>query len=359
MPILSFNVDTLLNDNEAEYSFVGTASPYSSDSDTSSFIYNINGTPTTSNTLLPSAVGLGNHIIEYVYVDALGCTDTIIDAIEIDTATGSFVNIPTNGYCIVGDIDTVWAIATNADTSDGVFTVNGTNISISGLDSAEFDPTTLTAGSYAVTYDYIGWDGNTPFTLTDTIKIVDLGSASITSLETGYCLDAPVDSLYGFPNAGGSYAFTSTAGLNSDEDTAWFSPFTATVGLHTIEYTYTEAISGCQISTTQQTEVYALPVMSFAIDPLFNVIENTYNLVGAPDANSTTSLLDTDEFFGPGVTGDNFDASSIGSGNYTIFYTYTDSLGCDDTTSVSTTIEGADGAFYGLQQTITIAKMHQ
>ncbi len=105
--------------------------------------------------------------------------------LEVDTATGSFVNIPPNGYCIDGAIDTLWATATNADTSDGVFTTNGTNISISGLDSAEFAPTTLTAGSYAVTYDYIGWDGNTPFTLTDTIKIVDLGSASIASLETG------------------------------------------------------------------------------------------------------------------------------------------------------------------------------
>ena len=78
------------------------------------------------------------------------------------------------------------------------------------------------------------------------------------------CIDSGVQSNLGsgLPSGvGGVYSGTGVTD-NGNGMTYSFDPTTAGVGVTTITYTYTDA-NGCTNSTTDNVEVYALPVVSF------------------------------------------------------------------------------------------------
>lgn len=102
----------------------------------------------------------------------------------------------------------------------------------------------------------------------------------------------------------------------------------AGTGMHTITYSFTNG-SGCSNSATTTITVNGLPVVNAGSYAAQCVSESTLTLVGSPMGGT---------FSGPGVSGNNFNASAAGSGSHTITYSYTDGNGCTNTSSTSITV---------------------
>ncbi|MBL4653964.1 MAG: T9SS type A sorting domain-containing protein, partial [Flavobacteriales bacterium] len=424
LPSISFSVDTLLNVTQSTaYDLSVSVTPYSSNSDTSYFTFDVSGVPTESSSFFPSIVGIGNHTITYTYTDNLGCTNTAIDAIEVDTARGTFFGLPLSDYyCVNEALDTIWAVPENSDGNDGIYSGSGIT-NIAGLDSAEFDPTSIPSGTYTISYTYMGFDGSTPFTIDTFLILADLPivtftidplynileqSDTLNALPSGgFYTGASISDSVFYPNIAGidthqvSYTYTDTNGctaividstivqeasgtffgipannhycIDAQLDTIWAAvtnsnglegiysgvgvtdvilidtaTFYASVngaGSVTITYSY-YGFDNTTLFTIDTTIIVApLPVLSFDMDTLFNVIESPYAL----SANSTDmGNIDSSYFSGTGINGTSFEPVTAGVGNYTITYTYVDTIGCTNFITDHTIVQRSTGSFYGI-----------
>ncbi|MBT6438904.1 MAG: hypothetical protein HOK72_04300, partial [Flavobacteriales bacterium] len=257
LPAINFSVDTLLNITQGAYLLPPTATPYSSNQDTSYFTFNIGGVSTESNTFFPTNAGIGNTTITYTYTDALGCTNTAMDAIEIDTARGSFYNLPLNNfYCNNDPLDTIWAIPINGDGSIGIYSEPSGNLTnIASSDSAQFNPALFTPGQYTISYTYMGWDGNTPFTI-DTIINFTANPAISFDLDTlfnitegPYYLPA-VSTIVDLGSIASQVYSSSGNGLTGN----FFYPDSAGLGNFDVSYIVTDTI-GCVSTIIDSTVV--------------------------------------------------------------------------------------------------------
>src|SRR5690606_26950856 len=101
-----------------------------------------------------------------------------------------------------------------------------------------------------------------------------------------------------------------------------FDPVASGVGTHVITYSYTDG-NGCQADTQQAVTVYALPVVSF--NALTDVCLN------GPAVLLTGGTPSGGQYFGTGVTNNQFDPALAGIGQHTIQYAFTDGNGCSNT----------------------------
>ena len=105
----------------------------------------------------------------------------------------------------------------------------------------------------------------------------------------------------------------------------------------TTNYTVTGTdANGCTNSSTVTVIVNAGPVVSLTLaTDTFCDIDGPTALAGGSPAGGT--------YTGPGVSGNAFDASSVGAGTYTITYTYSDVNGCVDSASQFVTVDVCSG----------------
>jgi len=199
-------------------------------------------------------------------------------------------------------------------------TPSGGTFSGAGIAGNYFYPNIAGSGLHNITYTYIDPNGCMNFQ-TQQVTVYDIPVVSFTGLLSNYCVDAPAATLTGSP-AGGTFSGTGIIGNI-------FNPSLAGPGTYAITYTYIDAHT-CTNSSSQTVTVYALPVVGLL------GLSNSY-CIDNPPAH-LTGLPSGGTFSGAGMSGNIFDPASAGVGAHSITYTYTDSHGCTNSTTLSTTV---------------------
>ncbi|TVR85766.1 MAG: HYR domain-containing protein, partial [Saprospirales bacterium] len=248
----------------------------------------------------PADAGVGVHSILYTSPDSDTCT------FEIEVFALPVVECPDNlEVCI--DADAVDLTDLGADPAGGSFSGDG-------VDDGDFDASFAGVGVHTITYSITGANG-CENTCTFEIDVYDLPIVECPD-DIEVCIEDDVVDLtaLGADPAGGTF---SGDGVENNE----FDPVDATVGIHTITYSYTDG-NGCTNSCTFEIEVFGLPVVECPDDFEVCIDADVVDLtaLGADPAGGT--------FSGDGVAGGEFDAATTGVGVHTITYSYTDGNGC-------------------------------
>lgn len=271
------------------------------------------GTGISGNTFDPNAAGIGTHNITYTYTDANGCTNSVTISTEV-------VNLPTVSFA---GLNLEYCVDESASTLTGI--PSGGTFSGPGISGNSFDPAVAGQGTHTITYTYTdGFSCNN--SISQQVVVNPLPVINFSGLASLYCISAPPAQLFSNPSSGGSFSGSGVI-LNT------FEPAFAGIGTHTVTFNYTDT-NGCSNSLSQQTEVVALPVVSFSgLDTAYCVNESNVTLVGSPAGGS---------FTGPGILSntDIFSPALAGTGTHSIVYTYSDTNGCANTDTQMVNING-------------------
>ena len=267
----------------------------------------------------PAAAGVGAHTITYTYTDGNGCTAFDTDDVEVFA-------LPTVTFAALADlcIDAgVQATLGGATPAGGIYSGPGVTDNGNGTDY-DFDPAAAGVGAHTITYTYTDGNGCTAFD-TDDVEVFALPTVTFAAL-ADLCIDAGVQAtLGGATPAGGIYSGPGVTdnGNGTDYD---FDPAAAGVGIHTIQYDYTDG-NGCSNSITDDVEVFALPVVTFTapVDLCIDAGVQAGLGGGTPVGGVYSGTGVTDD--GNGTTY-SFDPAAAGVGTHTITYTFTDVNGC-------------------------------
>lgn len=193
----------------------------------------------------------------------------------------------------------------NFTPQGGVYT--GTGVSRDGL----FNPAVGGIGPRFITYR----TGIGPCTENGsvTITVIDGPNATITGLDTAYCIfDSPA--TFSATPAGGTLT---GPGITGNQ----FSPSVAGVGTHTIQYIVNDP-AGC--SDTANVSLVVSPGGPITFEVADSVLCHSESV-------SLSAVPAGGQFFGPGVSGTTFNATSLAPGIYTVRYRISGSVNCGDT----------------------------
>lgn len=267
------------------------------------------GPGVSNGTFVPYYAGVGTHTIVYRVSFGTGCDAVVsMDVIVNDVPMVSY-NALSAAYCV------------NADTVDLVGSPAGGTFDGPGVNGNQFVPADAgVGGPYVITYVYA--DSNACSSLTAQItEVTTIPTLNFVNLDDTYCENDPFVTLVGNP-AGGTFSGT---GVNANG----FYPANAGVG--TFDITYTYSANGCTNTVTKTVTVNAAPTASIDnLDTSYCVNDGLVFLEGTPSGGV---------FSGPGVTGNVFSQTTVGSGGpYTVTYTYTDTNGCVATAQENVTV---------------------
>ncbi|MEM8900182.1 MAG: T9SS type A sorting domain-containing protein [Bacteroidota bacterium] len=190
-----------------------------------------------------------------------------------------------------------------------------------GITDSTFNPATAGPGIHTITYTYSGFAGCNSFATQD-IQVRDKPDVSMNTFEP-LCEDAEAVTLGGLP-LGGIYQGT---GLSGDQ----FLPDSAGEGFHIINYTYTD-INGCTNRTSTGINVLTVPTANLLnFDPVCVEGDSISLSGGFPEGG---------EYAGPGINTGSFYPDSVGVGDFSISYIYTNQVGCKDTAYGSISVKG-------------------
>ena len=245
-----------------------------------------------------NAAGVGVHGLTYTYTDGFGCLDT--DEMTFEVLANPVVNGggPFN-FCIGSGVQNLSGFFPSGGSYSGTGITNGTQFN-----------TAVGVGSYNVTYNYTDGSGCSNSAAAN-ITVHALPNISLPAL-SARCVDASAFVLSGATPLGGTW---SGNGVSSNS----FDPNTAGIGTHTLTYSLTDG-NGCFNSRSTTIRVNALPTITVT-NPDIDVCLNGSNV-------SLSALPSGGSWAGPGVSGNSFNPSLVGTGSHDLFYTYTDGNGC-------------------------------
>jgi gliding motility-associated-like protein len=196
----------------------------------------------------------------------------------------------------------------------------------------------LCAGNYTVTVtDAAGNTTQATVTIEDFVPEVTL------DISNSYCLNDPIDLLTNYspsPGAGAS-GFLTGPGMSGFN----FNPMNAGVGTHTLTYTYFDEFD-CTNSTTDELVVFDLPQLSVENNlGIYCVTEQTTAFTYTPMGGVLS---------GPATSGNQFNPSQAGVGNYSLTYTYTDGNGCTNTIPIDLEVVGIPSLSINVPSTICV-----
>ncbi len=255
--------------------------------------------------------GTGIFTVTYSFTNAAGCTNTDSRDITVISVTPS--NAGLDLAACVGDNP----IQLVSQPSFGVWT--GTNVSSTGL----FSP--ITVGTFPLVISNGAGNCLQQDTMLFTVHplpTIDLGT------NLAFCPTDTIHQLFANPSGG----VWSGVGITNGS-TPTFNPSIPSPGTYTLNYTYTESLTGCINEDSISVIIHPQPIASFTFDSII--------CIGNQAVYSNTSNITSAEFwdFGNGLTANTFDGqTSYGTvGFYTITLIETSIFGCSDT--ISNTIE--------------------
>lgn len=323
----------------------------------------------------PSGVTTGAHIITYTYTNANGCVSTqtkqftVVPGPSVDagptlevclnqgltnlvgespsggtwsgfgvegnqfnpatSGTGIFVVTysVTNSTCTVSDtrqvvVNTVTVVDAGANMSvcsnaaDFLITgasLNGGVWNGPGVAGGYFSPSGAGVGIHTVSYTYTNAKGCES---TDTRLITVSAAPNVNAgPDIQLCSNASVYNLIADVNVtGGSFSGPGVQILN-------FNPAVAGIGVHQVNYTYTDPVTTCSRTDFRYITVIAPQTVTIGGNQTVCIDTAPFALVGASIMGGAYS--------GNGVSGGTFSPAIAGVGNHVITYTVTDANGCN------------------------------
>ena len=217
-----------------------------------------------------------------------------------------------------GDTVTYTSTSANVPTS-----LNWTFIGGSPSSSTSMGPVKVVysaGGTYSASLKATNSNGADSTTKTNVLFVQSPPIVTIGNLPT-QCTNAANFTLTNGSPSGGIYSGTGVIGGNT------FSPSTAGMGLHTIQYK--AGPNFCSDSGTFVISVAQSPSVSIAAAGPFCTSDNAVKMTVSPTGTGGT-------LSGPGISGLNFDPSTAGAGSHVIKYVFENSFSCKD--SANTTI---------------------
>lgn len=241
----------------------------------------------------PAAAGPGDHIIGYTIINGSGCSDSdtaIIRVLPVPDAT----IMPVRLLCTSDPMVTLTA-------ADAGGTWQGP-----GVTGNVFDPASVGAGSYTITYNITSNGCSDSDQIVITVATPD---ATITPVDT-LCENSPPVTLTAH-DQGGIWRGDGVTGNI-------FNPLLAGPGNHLIIYDL--ANPDCTDSDSTIITVMPIPVIMFNRVGTIYINTPPVTLIAAPSGGT---------FSGPGVTDNIFDPNEAGLGTHVISYTTAaDKFGC-------------------------------
>ncbi len=155
-----------------------------------------------------------------------------------------------------------------------------------------------------------------------TVTVLSPPTVAFNGILAPQCITSTSYTLTGGSPSGGSYSGDGVTGTN-------FNAVVAGLGVHSITYTYTDTY-GCMNTASNSITVEDLPAVTF-----------TGNLpaqcVGAPLLTLSGGSPSGGSYTGPGVSNNQFNATSAGVGAHLLTYIYTNATGCsgNDTNTIT------------------------
>lgn len=208
-----------------------------------------------------------------------------------------------------------------------------------------FNPMGAGEGTHPVTYSYM--DGNGCMS-SDVVNFV-VAYPVVEFTDPGdFCIDAGVQmGLGGGTPEGGEY--TGPGVTDDDNGTSFtFDPAAATVGMHTLFYTYTDPVNGCVETAEVMIEVFGLPTISCPTDIAqgtdAGICEATVTVPAPTVTGGCFGTTVTNDYNGTANASDTYDIGST-----TVVFTVVDGDGNSATCSMTVTIEDNEPPVAGCQ----------
>ncbi len=258
------------------------------------------GTTGPSGAINPATLGAGNHTITYT-VTGGSCPGSSSIVLQINAAPAPVIN-PAGPFC-TDDLP----ILLTATPAGGQWTGN---VSPSG----QFNPS-LGAGNYTATYTVTNAFGCTGSS-TIQISVLDVSSVAITG-PTQWCQNEGSIIFTGTPSGG------TWGGIVAPNGT--LDPTSVAAGTYTISYNYTNA-AGCDGSDTHTIQISAAPTVNINPPGTYCVGQTSQTLTATPVGGTWSGNVSS---------GGQFNPSTLGPGNYSATYTYTNLSGCTNSATVN------------------------
>jgi gliding motility-associated-like protein len=263
-------------------------------------IFTLDGAPAFS--INPKTTASGAHRVLYTYQDpTYNCIDSAVSTVTIDKPTAKISGLLPN-YCIDASPITLAAVPTG-----GTFTLNS-------APATQINPAILGTGKYKIEYTYTNTNGCVVKD-TQSVSVVALPVINFTGLIKNLCFNSNPITLNTNPTGGVFTIDGLPIGTNS------FDPSLYPAGQHhVIEYTFVDFVYGCVNSVKDSVFVGTPPAV--AINGLNTQYCNSDDLIqlnGMPLGG---------QFEIDGTTAASFNPKTLGAGQHTVKYSYTDANGC-------------------------------
>lgn len=265
---------------------------------------NFIGNGVSSKTFDPQLAGVGTHMITYFYTNSENCTTSDTQLVKVFSNTNVSWNFSISA-CENSD-----SIAMQEGTPKGG-TFEGAFVTSNGY----FHPKKAGSGTHQISYKFVDANGCSN-KVSSTAVLGDTTALTVKGLNL-FCPNSSSVNLSNVSPAGGSY---SGPGVASNV----FDPRQVSIGKYELTYTYDNS-SNCTSKAIFEVEVVKTDSVSVDI--------TTYSCIYDPPVKVKIYPFGG-VISGNGINGDFFYPSFVGQGWHQIFYTLTESHGCEVKDSV-------------------------
>ncbi len=253
----------------------------------------------------PTALGSGDFMAIYEFTTSNGC----VSSANIDFSVLALPTVEINSIDTICQNDALTTLI--ATPIEGVWTGDV-------AEDGGFDPAILGVGDFTAIYEYTDENACSNSDTLD-FTIHPLPIVSIEAVGT-FCEDDGTVLLTANPEGG--------VWDGSVSETGEFNPQVAGIGTHTIMYTFTDTL-GCTEMDEISIEVFANPIINFLSPLQYCPTNELVQLEAAPIGGNWSGVASSNGEINP---------SLLGAGDFTAYYTFTDSNDCTAIDSLEFTI---------------------
>lgn len=256
------------------------------------------GNGVQGNNFNPQAAGAGVSGITYTYTDAMGCTNSVTDAITVHPVPVVNLTNIESPYCVMIQDAAIQGIPAGGQLTGPGVTLN------------QFHPNQAGAGTFNLTYQYQDANGCAN-SVTAVVEVTSEAPDPVITAPADLCIDENAVDIQVSPAGGQMQVNGNNAGLN-------FSPQVYGAGVHNLVYSYVDD-DGCVGTGNTTIEVHALPVLTMNLQNVYCAGAEFVPLVPQPAGGILS---------GDNVVAGQLNLDQAQPGTYEIRYEFTDQFGC-------------------------------